>query len=447
MSTKPYPNYKSCDIEGVHTIPESWEVNRVCDIVTLVNGFPFDSDLFNRFEGVPLVRIRDLNSTSTETYFGGSVVAKAIVTSADVLIGMDGDFNVGRWLGEGDALLNQRMCCLRGPSDVTRLLEYALSNPLRRINDVTYSTTVKHLSSGQVKKIRVALPATTSQRREVADFLDRETAKIDALVVEQERLLVLLAEKRQAVISRAVTQGLDPSVAMKDSGVEWLGRVPAHWSVTSLNGARAPGSTITYGIVQAGPDVEGGVPYIRTSDMSGFDLAVEGYLRTTSEIAAAYDRSRVEEGDLVVAIRATVGKTLIVPSQLAGANLTQGTAKVSPDKSIIADFLFYVLNSALAQQQFSAISKGVTFKEITLEALRKFKVPRPSVAEQLEIISHLKSRLAVLDDLTSEATQASRLLRERRAALVSAAVTGKIDVRGLVPTREPEALESTREAA
>lgn len=148
---------------------------------------------------------------------------------------MDGDFNVGRWQGTGHALLNQRVCCARGTTPlITRLLEYSLPIPLQMINAVTYSTTVKHLASSQVEKTRVSLPVSETELMGLVCFLDRETSKIDALVAEQCKLIELLKEKRQAVISHAVTKGLNPDASMKDSGIEWLGMVPEHWKLSSL---------------------------------------------------------------------------------------------------------------------------------------------------------------------------------------------------------------------
>ena len=193
-----------------------------------------------------------------------------------------------------------------------------------------------------IGNLPVAAPQLSQQQR-IADFLDRKTAAIDALIAKKERLIELLEEKRQALITQAVTKGLDPNVPMKDSGIEWLGEIPAHWEMSALRWVRRAGTSITYGIVQAGPDVEGGIPYIRVSDMSGSELPRTGYRRTSREIDRAYRRSKVSAGDLVVAIRAGVGKTLRVPSFLDGANLTQGTAKVAVRPDVECDFVYWCL--------------------------------------------------------------------------------------------------------
>jgi type I restriction enzyme, S subunit len=139
-------------------------------------------------------------------------------------------------------------------------------------------------------------------QRTVADFLDRRTAATDVLIEKKERLIELLQEKRHALITQAVSRGLDPSVPMKDSGVDWLGEIPAHWQVAPLQRLKKFGTSITYGIVQCGPDVADGVPYIRTSDLSGSELPVTGYPKAAHEIEGKYVRSRVKQGDVVVSV-------------------------------------------------------------------------------------------------------------------------------------------------
>ena len=233
MSFPRYPKYKNTGVEWLGEVPTSWAVVPVKSIAKIINGFPFDSALFDSDEGIPLVRIRDLDQADTEARYRGDFVPAVGITSADVLIGMDGDFNVGRWRGHGPALLNQRMCCVRGINEnVTRYLAYVLPVPLRLINDVTYSTTVKHLSSPEVERMRVAIPADDGELAALLDFLDRETTGIDTLIAEQKRLIDLLDEKREAVISHVVSRGLSPDTCLRESGVDWLGPIPEHWAVS-----------------------------------------------------------------------------------------------------------------------------------------------------------------------------------------------------------------------
>lgn len=297
------------------------------------------------------------------------------------------------------------------------------------------SSSMQNLSQGNFYSFIAPLPPKTEQL-EIATFLDRETAKINALIAEQQRLIELLQEKRQAVISHAVTKGLNPDAPMKDSGVEWLGEVPEHWELLQLKRLSRPDSSITYGIVQAGPHIEEGIPYIRTSDMAGDSLSIETCQRTSHEIDRSYTRSKVNTGDLVVAIRATVGKVLVVPEELDGANLTQGTAKFSPGNQVLTGFIKLSFESLYLQAQINASSKGATFAEITLDALRRLVFAVPPIGEQAEIASRVNALVNEFAGLISDSQRSAALLQERRSALISAAVTGQIDVRGLVPEAE-----------
>ena len=163
--------------------------------------------------------------------------------------------------------------------------------------------------------------------------------------------------------------------------------------------------------------------------MAADSLPKTGYQKTSPEIDAAYRRSKVSAGDVVVAIRATVGKALPVPDYLDGANLTQGTAKVSPGEGLLTRFLLAALQSRTVQQRFEALSKGATFREITLDMLRRVAIPVPSLTERAEIVRFLDTNGARIDALISKVREAIDRLRELRTALISAAVTGKIDVR------------------
>ncbi|WP_271585864.1 restriction endonuclease subunit S [Bradyrhizobium sp. CCBAU 53415] len=453
MSFPQYEKYNDSGVELFGKLPAHWKVGRLKGYLDRNDGGVWGDDPDNDGEAGTIV----LRSTE-QTVDGRWIIedparrklspgdrAGALLKTGDLLLtkSSGSSLHIGKTTLVDDEV-EKLGCCFSNfmqrlrtkPSLSPRLAWYILNHRLAReqFDLLSNSTTgLANLNARMIGSVVLPVPPLAEQIA-IAAILDRETAKIDALVDEQQRLIELLKEKRQTVISHAVTKGIIPNAAMKSSGVDWLGEVPEHWEVTQLRRVARAGTSITYGIVQAGPDIEGGIPYIRTSDMAGDQLPCDGYLRTSREIDAAYARSKVTTGDVVIAIRATIGKPLIVPAFLDGANLTQGTAKFSPGPSVLNEFIFYFLRSSPAIGQFERLGKGATFKEITLEMLRKFAVLQPPLDEQRQIIDLLRSKTAQFDGLISETEKAVSLLQERRSALISAAVTGKIDVRELVKT-------------
>lgn len=432
MSLHCYPKYKDSGESWLGEVPEHWGISPLLSVAwerNEANKGMQENNLLSLSYG-RIVR-KDIESNdgllpeSFETYqivHPGDIVFRLTDLQNDkrslrTAIVEERGIITSAYLAASPSGINpQFLNYLLRAYDVTKVF-YSMGGGLRQ-----------SMKFADIKRLPTVIPPHEEQAA-IVTFLDRETAKIDALIAGQEKLLALLAEKRQATISRAVTKGLNPEAPMKDSGVEWLGEVPAHWSLKQLKHLARPGTVITYGIVQAGPHVDGGIPYIKTSDMSGDALPLDGYARTSAEIDASYARSKVSTGDLVMAIRATVGKCLPVPPELDGANLTQGTAKISPGDSISASYLLAAIRATSAQTYFDTMAKGATFKEITLDALRRLPIAVPGQDEQEEIVAFLDSEVSKLDALTAEATRAIDLLKERRTALISAAVTGKIDVR------------------
>jgi type I restriction enzyme S subunit len=293
MKMPHYLRYKPSGVEWVGDVPEHWNLTRLRDAARLTNGFPFDSDFFSQSEGVPLVRIRDIYSQTTEVRWSGPPIPEAEIVDGDILIGMDGDFNVAWWAG-GKALLNQRVCCLRSKPGVLsqRFLFYALPFPLKSLNDITYSTTVKHLSSLDVLRFRFFLPEPQEQRA-IAEFLDRETAQIDTLVAKKRTLIERLNEKRTALISRTVTRGLPPDAAravgldphpkLKPSGIDWLGQIPSHWEIRRL---RHISDGITVGVVinPSSYVSDEGVPFLLGGDIREFHIDATHANRCAPEV-------------------------------------------------------------------------------------------------------------------------------------------------------------------
>ena len=199
---------KASGIEWLGEVPEHWEVVHIGSAVQIINGYPFDSGLFDAVVGHPLVRIRDLNRTHTEVQFNGPEVLEAVINTGDLIVGMDGDFNAARWRG-GRALLNQRMCCLRPRKQITtEYLALVIPKALKFINDLTLSTTVKHLSSGDVKRLRFPIPGESEQLQIVA-HVENETAPINNAIARTEEEIKLIREYRDRLIADVVTGQLD----------------------------------------------------------------------------------------------------------------------------------------------------------------------------------------------------------------------------------------------
>lgn len=414
----PYPEYKDSGVVWLGDVPEHWVLSRVKDVAVVFGGYPFDSQRFSPDVGVPLIRIRDINTELTAVYFDGDVPQEAIVENNDVLIGMDGEFNVARWKG-GKAALNQRVACVRTDSDeLTTLLFYTLPFSLKVVNDLTYYTTVKHLSLEDIKKTIFALPQGEELSNIVA-FLDYETARIDRLIAQQQWLIELLKEKRQAVISHAVTKGLNPNAPMKDSGVEWLGQVPEHWVVTnlkyvfdSLDYRRIPLSAEQRG------ERQGDYPYYGAS---GVIDGVDDYL---------FDEECVLVGE--------DGANLIMRSTPL-AFVVSGKYWVNNHAHILRmhDGLNRYWAAVINNVDIKPIVSGSAQPKLTAEALGNIKVAFPQdTTEREELLIHINAETPKFDELIGHANQQVILLKERRSALISAAVTGKIDLRGWTPPAE-----------
>lgn len=286
-----------------------------------------------------------------------------------------------------------------------------------------------------LKGIGVPLPPVSEQQA-ILQLLDHETAKIDALVAEQEKLIALLQEKRQAVISHAVTKGLNPNVPMKDSGVEWLGEVPGHWAVGKcgfylriLSGFAFPSSGFT--------DDDSDHRLLRGANVGVSRLKWDDTVYWQRSEGDGLDDYEMVEGDLVIGMdRPLIGEGMRVAKVTAEdlpSLLLQRVASLKVGSKLHADYLHYLLASEMFIAHFSPETTGVSVPHISPDQINKFIIPIPPMSEQLAIVNDVKRLLTEFGGLIAESEIAITLLQERRIALISAAVTGQIDVRGWVP--------------
>ncbi|HEH9419319.1 restriction endonuclease subunit S [Aeromonas salmonicida] len=270
------------------------------------------------------------------------------------------------------------------------------------------------------------------EQRTIATFLDYETARIDRLIAQQQRLIELLKEKRQAVISHAVTKGLNPNAPMKDSGVEWLGQVPEHWEALPIK-------YVSWFVGTGGTPKdrdsftdENEINWFTPGDFNG-ELVLDdsGKYVTKGSILSGDAKIYPAESVLIVGIGATLGKVGVCNFKFS---CNQQINIVTPNRKIAVDFLAF---SLLAQtEQMKQTSNASTIGIMNQEKTKGIQIAVPPVQEQTSLIIHLKKKLSDFSLTTSKAEQLIALLQERRSALISAAVTGKIDLRGWTPPAE-----------
>ena len=294
------------------------------------------------------------------------------------------------------------------------------------------ATFVRHdinpkLMNNVMAGIRVQVPPL-SEQRVIAAFLDRETGKIDALVAKKERLIELLREKRTALITHAATKGLDPDVLMKDSGVEWLGKIPAHWEVKKVTQLFSIGSGTTpptdypkyYG---------GGIAWITTSELRE-SVVTSTEKAVTKEALGAFPALNVyPEGSIAVAMYgATIGRLGVLGTSAA---VNQACCVFSGSNRMDAWFYFYWLQSR--RSYLISLGYGGGQPNLSQELLKSIRVPTPSIQEQRTIAAFLDRETAKIDALMAKVREAIDRLQELRTALITAAVTGKIDVQPTCP--------------
>lgn len=301
------------------------------------------------------------------------------------------------------------------------------------------STDFRWADAGNIK---LPVPPTKEQHK-IAQFLDYETAKIDALIDEQKRLIELLKEKRQAVISHAVTKGVNSDAPMKDSGVDWLGEVPEYWSIVY--------SKYLFDFVTSGS--RGWADYYSDEGSLFFRIAnltrdtIEPKLESVQNVTPPHgsegERSRIKINDILFSITADLGSVCVADESIADGYVSQHVALARPSAKVNSSrWLAYALISDSSKAQILGSGYGGTKIQLSLNDVKEVVLVEPSKAEQVEIADYLDSSLAKMNNLLEQAESLISLLTERRSALISAAVTGKIDVRDWQPPAGSDTVDS-----
>lgn len=456
MTLAPYPEYKDSGVEWIGSVPVGWSVVALKrDLHFLTSGSRGWADHYAD-EGALFLRIGNLTRDGLDLDLAdiqrvavpaGAEGERTRVEPGDVL------FSITAFMGSVAVVPANLECAyvsqhvalarLRGDLLLPRWVGYATLSAAGKahLDAQCYGGTKIQLSLDDVANLPVAVPSLAEQIA-ITTFLDQETGKIDALVAEQERLIALLKEKRQAVISQAVTKGLNPNAPMKDSGIEWLGHVPAHWEVGRLSQFCTGISTGPFGTALGSQDyVTDGVPVINPSHIINGRCVPASDVTVSTETAERLSIWTLAAGDIITARRGELGRAAVVGEAEGGWICGTGSLRLRPKGNLsLSQFLFLVFECRYTREWLELSSVGSTMANINEVIMGGLPIALPlSDAEREQISLYVDYESSKIDALITDATQAITLLRERRAALISAAITGKIDVRSLTPTEQEAA--------
>jgi type I restriction enzyme S subunit len=425
--------YRSSGADWLGDIPAHWSVGRMRSIFEIKKriALTLGLDVFSITQSG--IRIKDIESN--EGQLSSDYSKYQLVEAGDFAMNpmdlLTGGVDIAR--SRGVTSPDYRVVTLRdhdryfGP-----YLLYVLQTCYRRHIFYGYGQGSSHLGRWRLPTdqfLDFVLPTPPRDEQEaVSAFLDRETAAIDALIADQRRLIELLTEKRQAVISHAVTRGLNPGAAMKPSGAEWLGPIPAHWALPPLYARyeQALGKMLD----QSKDTGEYPTPYLRNIDVRWDYINAEN-LPVMDIKPDERSRFMVCKGDLLTVEGRELGRAAIWIGDDGTVAFQKALHRLRPlNRSEHPRYLFYTLMFANGTNVFLANQSPNEIPHLTGEQLRRYRFPKPPYDEQVAIAQFLDREARRFDALILEAQRAVALLHERRAALISAAVTGQIDVRG-----------------
>jgi type I restriction enzyme S subunit len=447
MSAKPYPKYKSVRFPGVESIPVSWEPTRLRFAMSLN---PSKQELKKENKEVtflPMERVSekgelDLSETkmlhdvgSGYSYFRDADVLLAKITPCFE----NGKGALCAGLKNGVGFGTTEFQVMRPERVEPHFLFYLTrTDSFRKFGEACMKGTAgqKRVPDRYLKDYQLGLPSNTEQGR-IVEFLDREIGKIDELVAEKKNMLGLLEEKRQAIITDAVTGRLQEEIGLPNpgttpSGIDWLGDIPKHWSVLPIK--RLSSKTGSGKTPRGGAEVykDEGIYFLRSMNVRFEGLRLDNAVFISKEVHKSMSSSCVLPEDVLLNITgASIGRVSLVPKGFPEANVNQHVCIVRPRKDVIEPgYLALVMASSIVQSQIKSYESGSSREGLNFQQAGSMLASVPgTVDEQRKIVEYVDGKMSKLNDLVSEIKSAIGLLKEHRTALVTAAVTGQIDVR------------------
>jgi len=439
---KRYPEYKDSGVEWIGEIPEHWEIKRLKRIIAdkLKYGANESAELEDQ-ELPRYIRITDFgeNGRLKEDTFKSLPIELAkdyLLNQGDILFARSGA-TVGKTFQfknySGKACFAGYL--IKASPDEKKIISdflylYTKSSFYEQWKNSTFiQATIQNIGADKYQSLELTVPPLPEQQA-ISTFLDRETSKIDTLIEKKQRLIELLEEKRSALISYAVTKGLDTHVKMKDSKVEWIGEIPSQWDVSKLGAKCSIKARIGWKGLKASEYVEEGYIFLSTPNIKNRDIDFNNINFISEERYLESPEIMLEVGDVLIAKDgSTLGITNVVRYLPDKATVNSSIAVIRPFKDCDSIYLNYFLQSSYTQNVIQRMKGGMGVPHLFQADLRNFTILCPPLSEQQLIVNFLDRETEKIDTFINKISAQIEKLKEYRTALISAAVTGKIDVR------------------
>lgn len=429
---------KETEIDWLKKIPIDWDETSLRHVSKSIGNGTTESQIDEGFTEYPVTRIETISSGSIDFGAVGYVnkfkgIDDYKLNNGDIVFSHINSLpmvgNCAMYISDKDLYHGMNLLRIQPnenavPSFLIYLLKSHFFNEKVRavakhaINQVSVSTT-------NLKALPVLLPPK-SEQRSIATFLDRKTEAIDGLIQKKEQLIDRLKEKRQALITRAVTKGLDPDMPMKDSGIEWLGEIPEEWETSKLKFLT---NKIIDGTHHTPTYTNEGVPFLRVTDIHERDIDLSEVKRISKdEHVELTRRCNPEKGDLLVSKNGTIGVPRVINWDWE-FSIFVSLCLIKTKENILVDYLYYNFLSKTIEEQIRAGGKTNTITNLHLDKIQNFIITLPPLEEQKRVVKYLNSQVKSIKKGVDIVRDQIDRLREYRQSLISAAVTGKIDVR------------------
>jgi len=423
MSLPAYPKYKDSGVEWLGEIPESWDVRRLKFAVSLIN-----KKVDGKSSDVPYMGLEHVESWTGRRIPDGEAVCEGTASHFlpnDVLFGKLRPYLAKVYLSEIEGDASPELLVLRSGEKLHPpfLRYYMVSGDfIDAVDASTYGVKMPRANWDFIGNQTFLIPSVDEQET-IADYLDKKTGQIDTLIEKKKELIERLKEQRTAIITHAVTKGLDDSVPMKDSGVEWLGEVPEHWEVRRIKFL----TKILRGKFSHRPRndprfYDGEYPFVQTGDVAKAKKYIEKYTQTLNERGLSVSK-QFPKGTLVMTIAANIGDMAVLNFDACFPDSIVGFV---PDEISNLNYLYHLFCAMRPEFLKTAILN--TQMNLNIERIENLSAARPPEDEQYEIAEYLEMKTGQIDGLIEKAAEAIQRLEEYRTAVITAAVTGRVNV-------------------